>query len=81
MACVQEKNRLLAQAEYKEEWSGWNKEEKSANKDLGYELALKPEEPKNPMENTEVGKVVTGSNPDQSVEQSTEPTDDVTQAA
>ena len=43
VACVQEQNRLLAQADLKKQWDGWNNEEQSAREDIEYELAVKPD--------------------------------------
>ena len=36
VACVQEQNRLLAQADLKKQWDGWNNEEQSAREDIKY---------------------------------------------
>ena len=43
---MQEQNRLLSQAGLLKDWIGWNVEERSAKDDQEFELALKPEKPK-----------------------------------
>jgi hypothetical protein len=46
VTCVQEQNCLLSQAGLLKDWIGWNVEEQSAKDDQEFELALKPEKPK-----------------------------------